>query len=87
VSRAMSGLEAVEQQIAVIFRDLLKIAVPTPDTDLLATGMLDSVGFVNLILHLEERFGFHIAMETLEPDNLRSIASIAAFVSAQRQVA
>ena len=83
----MAELGAVQQEIAVIFRDMLKISVPTPETDILATGILDSVGFVNLILHLEERFGFHIAMETLEPDNLRSISTIAAFVSAQRQAA
>jgi len=83
----MAELVAMEQQIAVIFRDILKISVPTPETDLLATGMLDSVGFVNLILYLEERFGIHVAMETLGPDDLRSITSIAAFVEAQRKAA
>jgi acyl carrier protein len=77
----------LEQAITGIFRDTLKIAVPSYDTDLLAAGMLDSLGFVDLMVHLEERFAFHITIESLEPDNFRCITSIAAFVSAHRKAA
>jgi methionyl-tRNA formyltransferase len=77
-------LGALEQEIVRIFRDSLKIAVPTPATELIATGLLDSLGFVELLVHLEKHFGIAIAMESLEPDNFRSVASIAAFVAARR---
>jgi acyl carrier protein len=71
-------------QIAAVFTQALKIDVPSHDTDLLATGLLDSLGFVELMLQLEQLFGLHIAMEDFEPDDFRSIAKIAAFVAAQR---
>lgn len=75
---------ALEREVATIFQEVLHISVPAADTDLLATGLLDSLGFVDLILQLEERFGIRVAMESLEPDDFRSIASIAAFVTWQR---
>lgn len=42
--------------------------------------MLDSLGFVELVLHLERKFGITIALDHVEIDNFRSIATIAAFV-------
>jgi acyl carrier protein len=88
--RAIEGsteLAALRAEVAAVFADALKIEVPTHDADLLATGLLDSLGFVDLLLELERRFGVHLAMEDLEPDDFRSVASIAAFVVAQRKVA
>jgi len=73
--------------VAAVFADALKIEVPSHDTDLLATGLLDSLGFVDLLLELERRFGLHVAMETIEPDNFRSVANIAQFIAGQRKVA
>ena len=83
----MPDMMVLEQQITGIFREALKISVPSSDTDLLATGMLDSLGFVDLVVQLEERFRIRIAMEALEPDNFRSITSIATFVSTQCKAA
>jgi acyl carrier protein len=80
----IAELADLRSEIAAIFADALNIEVPSPDTDLLATGLLDSLGFVDLLLALERRLGVHIAMESLEPDNFRSLTSIAAFVVAQR---
>jgi len=73
--------------VAAVFADALKIEVPSHDTDLLATGLLDSLGFVDLLLELERRFGLRVAMETIEPDNFRSVANIAQFIAGQRKVA
>ena len=73
--------------VATVFADALKIDVPSHDTDLLATGLLDSLGFVDLLLELERRFGLRVAMETIEPDNFRSVANIAQFIAGQRKVA
>jgi len=63
-----------------------KIDVPSHETDLLATGLLDSLGFVELLLQLERLFGIKVTMESIEPDDFRSIVRIAAFVTAQRRV-
>lgn len=80
-------LADLRTEVAAVFADALKIEVPSHDTDLLATGLLDSLGFVDLLLELERRFGIRVAMETVEPENFRSVANIAEFVVAQRPVA
>lgn len=87
IADRMSESAGLQEQVAAVFTQALKIDVPSYDTDLLATGLLDSLGFVELMVLLEQRFGIHIAMEDLEPDQFRSIASIAAFVAAQRRAA
>src|SRR2546422_2967610 len=80
-------LADLRTEVAVVFADALKIEVPSHDTDLLATGLLDSLGFVALLLELERRFGLRVAMEAIEPDNFRSVTNIAQFIASQRKVA
>ncbi len=85
IAQRASEATGLQGEIAGVFAEALKIDVPSHDTDLLATGLLDSLGFVELLLQLERRFGVHVQMESLEPDHFRSIASIAAFVQARRR--
>jgi len=73
-------------EVAAVFSQALKIEVPSHDTDLLATGLLDSLGFVDLLVELERRCGVRVAMESVEPEDFRSIARIAEFVATQRHV-
>ncbi|HTS75800.1 MAG TPA: acyl carrier protein [Bryobacteraceae bacterium] len=62
----------------------LFIDVDSPETDLLNTGLLDSLALVQLLVHLEERFGVRIALDAIEIEDLRSVASIAALVLKQQ---
>jgi D-alanine--poly(phosphoribitol) ligase subunit 2 len=71
---------AIESGIAELFRDSLRLEIPSPDTDLFATGALDSMGFVELLARLEERFGITISLEEIEIDRFRTIRDIAGFV-------
>jgi methoxymalonate biosynthesis acyl carrier protein len=82
----MSERDAIERQIARLFLDSLHLEVPSPETDLLATGALDSMGFVELLVRLEERFGIAISLDTVEIDNFRSIRAIAEFVLSRSRV-
>lgn len=55
------------------------------DSDsLTARGILDSTGALELVMHLEERYGLAVRDEELHPDNLDSIDKIAAFVERKR---
>ena len=55
------------------------------DSDsLTARGILDSTGALELVLHLEERYGVTVQDEELHPDNLDSIDRIAAFIERKR---
>ena len=47
---------------------------------LFESGVLDSTGVLELVGFLEEQFEIEVANEDLVPENLDSIASIAAFV-------
>jgi acyl carrier protein len=60
-----------------MFATQLKIEVPSPETDLLNSGMLDSLGLVDLLVEIEKQFGFSIPIENLEVESFRSVATIA----------
>lgn len=51
---------------------------------LTARGILDSTGALELVMHLENRYGITVLDEELHPDNLDSIDKIAAFIGRKR---
>jgi methoxymalonate biosynthesis acyl carrier protein len=73
----------LHDQLTELFARALHVDVPTPDIDLFETGVLDSLAFVELLLQLEQQFGVTTSVDDLEIDNFRSIARIAAFVTAR----
>lgn len=75
------GPADVERRIGRIFAERLAIEVPSVETDLFATGAVDSLTFVELIVRLEEEFGVAIPLAELELEDLRSIRRIARFLS------
>jgi methoxymalonate biosynthesis acyl carrier protein len=75
---------SVQAELAAIFARDLHIDVPTPETDLLTTGRLDSVGMVELLLQLEKRFGLRVDMEDLDTDHFRSLAALGSFITTRR---
>ncbi|MBW4052277.1 MAG: acyl carrier protein [Proteobacteria bacterium] len=55
------------------------------DSDsLTGRGILDSTGALELVMHLEERYGIKVLDDELHPDNLDSVEKIAAFVERKR---
>jgi len=51
------------------------------DESFLDKGIIDSAGVVELVVFLERRYGINVEDEDLVPENLDSIARLAAFVS------
>jgi acyl carrier protein len=76
----------IHQKLTELFAKKLNLEVSSVDTDLVETGLLDSLALVELLAQLDETFGISISTDDLELENFRSIASIAGFV-AQRMVA
>jgi D-alanine--poly(phosphoribitol) ligase subunit 2 len=76
----MSDVNRLRERVAAIFSGALHLDVPSFDTDLFETGVLDSLAFVELLLQLEREFGVTTSVDDLESDNFRSIDSIAEFV-------
>lgn len=80
----------LETSLMALFEGELSIDVPATDSDLLDSGLVSSVTFVELVMVLEERFGIQIPLDDLELDQFRTVRRIAALVeelTAQRAAA
>jgi acyl carrier protein len=75
---------AIVARLRALFADDLNVLVPAGDTDLIATGLLDSLALVEMLARVEQEFGVTIEFEELEIENFRSICSIAEFVAVRR---
>ena len=76
----MTDRATLHRRIANWFLTSLNLEIPSPETDLFETGVLDSLGFVELVLHLEQEFGVKITLEQVEIDNFRSVERIVTFL-------
>ncbi|HWE97963.1 MAG TPA: acyl carrier protein [Tepidisphaeraceae bacterium] len=66
----------VRERIEDILVSRMHLRLPEPHTDLFAAGLLDSLTFIDLLLHLEREFGTKFALDDLELDHFRSISRI-----------
>jgi D-alanine--poly(phosphoribitol) ligase subunit 2 len=78
----LTDANAIIERLGALFVESFHVEVPSPDTDLLETGILDSFQFVELLFELEQRFGFRIKIESIDLDDLRTLARIARLVAA-----
>ena len=65
-------------------REKLAIRIESADTDLFATGILDSMSLVQLILELERHFDLELPMSELDIASFRSMDAIADLVAERR---
>lgn len=56
----------------------------TDDQSLIDSGIVDSTGMLDVILYLEERYGFHVQDNETTPANLETIGRIANYVERKR---
>lgn len=77
----MSNSRSLESRLVRLFSEQLNIEVPSAETDLIDTGLVDSLSFVELLAQLEEEFGVQVSLDDLEIDRFRTISRIADFVA------
>jgi len=53
------------------------------DLDLRASGAIDSLGFVELVVALEEAFGVELELEEIDPETLTVLGPLSEHVGAQ----
>ena len=53
---------------------------PAPAASFMETGLIDSTGVLELVAFIEEKYGFKVGDDELVPENLDSVANLAAFV-------
>lgn len=71
----------MEARVQRIFLERMQFDVPSPQADLFDSGVVDSLSFVELLVHLEEEFGQRIELEELDLDDFRTVAKIARVLS------
>ena len=54
---------------------------------LMRTGIMDSTGILELIMHIEETYGVTIAEDEMTPANLDSVEAVVTFVGRKRTAA
>jgi acyl carrier protein len=79
----LSDASLISERLGALFAESFQIEVPSADTDLLESGILDSLQFVELLSQLEQHFGFRIKLEEIDLDDLRTLARIARLVAAR----
>lgn len=57
----------------------------TDDDSFQQRGIVDSTGILELVCHLQERYGVDIEDAELVPDNLDSVTKVARFVDRKQQ--
>jgi acyl carrier protein len=57
----------------------------TDDDSFQERGIVDSTGILELVCHLQERYGIQIEDAELVPDNLDSVSKVARFVERKQR--
>ena len=83
----MTDTNSIIGRLGALFVESLHIEAPSADTDLFETGILDSLQLVELLLQLEQRFGFRIKIDDIDLEDLRTLARIARLVAARTAAA
>jgi D-alanine--poly(phosphoribitol) ligase subunit 2 len=79
----MSNVDVLHNRITRLLADAMNLEISSDDTDLFEAGLLDSLTFVELLVHLEREFGVTTSVDDLKVDNFNSVANIAAYVAAR----
>jgi acyl carrier protein len=75
----------VQDQIRQFIRDSFFVDEFSNDDSFLASGLLDSLGIVQLVSFVEQTFAITVPDTDLVPENFDSVAKLAAYVDRRSQ--
>jgi D-alanine--poly(phosphoribitol) ligase subunit 2 len=78
----LTNATTITERLGALFTERFHIELPSAETDLLETGILDSFQFVELLFQLEQHFGLRVSIEDIDLEDLRTLARIARLVEA-----
>lgn len=81
-------LAAIKSDVtSYVIRDIVTSqgVVISDDTDLLKSGILDSLSLMKLVVFVEEQFGIEVGEAELIPKNFVSINAISQYVSTRQR--
>ena len=74
-------MNSVLQVLRDVIREELGIEPPAPDTDLIASGLFDSLELAILLVEVEHRLDVRIPLGSLDLDSVRTVERIATLVA------
>src|SRR5690348_9586027 len=74
-------IASLAEQIRALIQEKLLADPGSPTEDLVATGVVDSLSLIQLLVHVEERFAVTIPLTELELDDIRSVTSLAHLIA------
>lgn len=77
----MNDFTLVCERLQEIFQEELQIDCPAVNDELIEAGLLDSMMFVSLLMHLEEEFDVKVAIQDVEITDFATIEKIAKMVT------
>lgn len=72
---------ALENRIRTVFVQALNLEPPDDQTDLIESGVIDSLALVELLFALEEEFSVSLPLDTLDVESFRSVRTIGEFIA------
>jgi|SRR5689334_12986277 len=75
-----NGASDLLNEIQDLIAGKLLLEVSSPDEDLLAAGVLDSLSLIQLLVGLEQHFGIRIPLEEMQIEDVRSVRALAHLV-------
>jgi len=76
---ANAEYEAIKAKLSTLFSEM-HVEVPSAETDLFDSGILDSQRLVELLFQIEQKFQTQVDIEDFEIENFRCIEKIAALI-------
>ena len=77
----------VRQQVRQFIRNSFLVDDFADDDSFLASGIVDSLGIMQLVTFIEREFAVHVQDADLVPDNFDSVAKVSGFIERRRAAA
>ncbi len=77
------SMTEVEEKVSALISQVCDTdeVLADPDLDLFEAGLIDSMGFVELLFGLEQEFGIQVPPTEIERDDVSTVNKILAFVN------
>ena len=81
----MSDLKCITESLLTLLNERFALTEEiTPDTDLLATGALESLTIMDLLAHIDQEYEVCFMPEEIVPANFQSVGRLAELISAKQ---
>jgi acyl carrier protein len=93
MSETSIGLPSVEAQVGSIQSDIRhfianelgrEVMMVADGESLLEAGVIDSLGVLELVKFIEQRYGLNVSEDEMMPENFDTLNAIAAFIARRR---